>query len=74
MRFTDYLLFEGELKKLKDIADDIIDEFADEQYFNHDMVIKVARGILMKDPEYADPRRMKAALEIISQYISPAIK
>lgn len=70
MRFTEYLLVEGSMSKLHAIVDDVVNQMADENYFNHDAIMRAVRQRLERDPEYArDPTHLNAALEFASRYI-----
>jgi hypothetical protein len=68
MRFVEYLLVEGNMSELKTIADDIMDQQAEEKSFNHDAALRVAKQRLKKMPEYKDPKKLAGALEVISKH------
>lgn len=64
------LISESMSPKVKKVADDIINQFADENYFNHDAIVKKARDVLSKDPEFKnDAGKLKDALKAISDYV-----
>lgn len=71
MRFTQFILIEGRISKLQSLANELVDQFAEEEYYDHDAIIRAARDRLSNEPYYAQsPKRLEAALEIISEYIS----
>lgn len=64
------LICEGISPKVKKVADDIINQFADENYHNHDAIVKKAREVLEKDPEFKDDQgKLLDALKAISDYV-----
>lgn len=70
MRFTQFLLIENEHGMLKALADDIINQFAEEQRWNIDEMLNVARMRLEEMPEFKNqPRKAEAALAAIENYL-----
>lgn len=70
MRFTEFLLVESELGYIQSLVDSVVDQMAEEQYYNQDAILRVVRDRLMQDDSYAtDPAKLEAALEVASNYI-----
>jgi len=71
MRFAEYLLIESAQGMLKNLADEIIDQFAEEGRWNDDEMLRVAKMRLEQLPEFKNqPRKIEAALAAISHYLT----
>lgn len=71
MTFNDFLLIEGAQGMLKALADDVVNQFADEGRWNHDEMLQVVRKRLEEMPEFQhQPRKLDAALAAVSHYLS----
>jgi hypothetical protein len=71
MRFGQFLIIESAMGEIKMIADEIINQLADEGKFDHDSIMRLADMRLSKMPSFSDPTRKQAALQAISQYVRP---
>lgn len=70
MRFAEYLLVEGMQGVLQAVADDVVNQFADEGRWDHDAMLRVVKSRLEEMPEFKNqPRKLEAALAAISQYL-----
>jgi hypothetical protein len=71
MRFAEYLLVESTQGLLRKLADDVVNQFAEEGSWDHDAMLRVIRMRLAEMPEFKDqPRKIEAALASISHYLS----
>jgi hypothetical protein len=71
MKFTEFLLIESDKGMLQALADDIIDQFAEEGRWNHDDMMRVAQQRLEQSPEFKNqPRKLESALAAISYYLT----
>lgn len=63
-------LMEDNDKYLTNLADKIINQLADEDHYNHNTIMNLAKRELEKKPAYSDnPEAMKKALQVISDYV-----
>jgi hypothetical protein len=70
MRFTQFLLIENAQGMLKALADDIVNQFAEERRWNIDEMLSVAEMRLKEMPEFINqPRKLEAALAAIENYL-----
>lgn len=64
------ILNEGKMNDLKVLADEIIDDLADEGVYNVDRILTIAKGHLLQWPEYRNnPEKLKGALKVIADYV-----
>lgn len=64
-------LFEDNNKYLIKLADKIINQLADEDHYNHNTIVNLAKKELEEKPTYANnPEALKHALSVISDYVS----
>lgn len=72
MRFTQFLLVESYMGTIDQILNDVLNQFAEENRWNHDDIMAVVERRLNEIPEFAEnPSRKEAALEIVSDQIKP---
>lgn len=57
---------------VKQIADQVINDFAEEKSFNHDMIVAKVKDMLSKDPAFKDNAdKLNRALVAVSNYVKP---
>lgn len=56
---------------IKAIVDEVIDQMAEENYWNTDSILKVVRDRLMEIPEFRDdPRYLESAMHAVEYYVT----
>ncbi len=55
---------------VKQVADQVINDFAEENYFNHNAIVSKVKDILSKDPAFKnDADKLNRALVAVSNYV-----